>query len=197
MASTAAGAVLGLDCRHEGTVGIVTGPWSSPRYAAPHLPGTTEDDVTVLRLSVSGHNWSALLAGQSSKGTSSRAVTLFAASSSDSGASWQLSAPLVLARLSGPLVADPFGMAGWAVWQGGQSTVQLFGGRGTWLSLPAPPNHTVALAASANGQLTAFATLKESLRVTVYGLAPGSTVTSGRWTRLQSIFVPIEFGSSS
>jgi hypothetical protein len=188
--------VLGLDCRRPRTVGIVTAPWSSPRYAAPRLLGAAGDDVTVLRLSVSGTRWSALLAARPVTGTGG--VSLFGASSSDAGAAWRVSPGLALGPLDGQLVTDPYGPAGWAVWQGGAGhVIHLISAGRSWTASAAPPQNTVAVAVSPGGRLTAFATRTKSLRLTVYGLTTGTAGTGGRWTRQEEIFVPIEFGSSS
>lgn len=62
---------------------------------------------------------------------------------------------------------------------------------GGWRSLPAPPRGTATVAVEPGGVVAALAVA--STRFTDWGLDP----LTGAWSRIGSITVPIQFGSSS
>jgi hypothetical protein len=139
--------------------------------------------VSVLRLTTTAGGIVALL--QAGTGP---AASLLAAWSADSGGHWRVSAPY---RLGSPVSAASFG-------PGSAVAIVLSGGRGVtianagarWQSLPALPPGTATLAAGPGSVLDALAVSRA--RLTVWQTRPGGT----GWTKIQTVAVPIQYGSS-
>jgi hypothetical protein len=138
--------------------------------------------VTVLRLSTSGNQITALLeagAGQH--------ASLVAAWSADGGARWTISPPFsagshaVTATSLGP------GPTAAIITASGHGAVLA---QGHWQLLPALPPATAALAPGADGTIDALAVHRSTL--TVWHLAG----QHGSWAKEQIITVPIQYGSS-
>jgi hypothetical protein len=111
-----------------------------------------------------------------------------------STAAWTESAPL---PASGAITASGTLAPGeaWVLLPGGRAaTVSLTGataGEPQWQLLPAVPAHTSVLASGPGGAVDALAVSGSTL--TVWRLVPKATV----WTKVQTISVPIQVGSSS
>lgn len=177
--------LLAGGCAHPGTAGIFAlkdGTW---RAAGPAVPaGLAHQDITVLRLTQTGHSVIALLAAGIG-----RAASLAAAWSADDGGHWALSPALSLGEAT-PAAAS-FGPGGAAaiVMTGDRGEV-IAGAGSRWRLLPALPPGTVTLAQAPGGTTDALAVHRTTL--TVWQLPPHGT----GWTKTQVISVPIQFGSS-
>jgi hypothetical protein len=202
LAESAAGALCGLEhltavafgstgvpllagaCAHPGNAGIFADDNGVWRAVGPALPAAlARQPVTVLRMTTTSGGVVALL--QAGTGP---AASLLAAWSADSGGHWELSAPY---RLGSPVSAASFG-------PGSAVAIVLGGGRGVtianagarWQALPALPPGTATLAAGPGSALDALAVSRAKL--TVWQARPGDT----GWTKIQTIAVPIQYGSS-
>jgi hypothetical protein len=107
---------------------------------------------------------------------------------------WDESAPLPVA--DGIIASGTLQVGGaWVLLPGGRAaTVSLTGttpGGPQWVPLPPVPAHTTVLASGPDGATDALAVSGETL--TVWRLAPKAAV----WSRVQTISVPIQAGSSS
>jgi hypothetical protein len=172
-------------CAHPGTAGIfaeVGGTWQA---AGPVLPAAlAREPVAVLRLTRIAGGLEALL--QAGTGP---AASLLAAWSADSGRHWDLSAPL---RLVGARVtAASFGTGGAAaIVLPGNRAVTIAGVGAQWQALPALPPGTATLAAGPGSAMDALAVRRATL--TVWQTRPGGSA----WSQVQTITVPIQYGSS-
>jgi len=181
--------LAGGACDNPGMAGIFGYSGSTWHASGPALPGTVAGDrIQVLRLTATpAGNVALLLAGQD----------LFAAWTSDGGARWTASPPLATgaARVS----SAAFGSRGAVgVLLSSGKTAMAAGPGSSWQSLPAAPPDTAVLAfipsaahASKAGQVEALAA--KGTRLTVWQL----NAPAGRWTSVQTITVPIQYGSSS
>jgi hypothetical protein len=109
----------------------------------------------------------------------------------DTASGWSASAPLAAGSVeaSGSLGAD----GAWVLLSGHRAAA--IGGPGQpWRSLPTVPAGTTVLAPGPDGAVDALAVGGSQLdKLTVWRLAPSST----GWSRVQTIDVPVQFGSSS
>ena len=149
------------------------------------MPGAlARQDIAVLRLTQTGKLAVALLAAGNGP-----AASLLTAWSAGNGGHWALSPPLPLHGAG--VTSASFG-------PGGTAAVILTGRRGEtitsagrqWQPVPALPPGTVTLAPGPGGAITALAVHRAKL--TVWQASPGAA----SWTRVQTISVPIQFGSS-
>jgi hypothetical protein len=196
VAYTQAGTALaGGDCDRAGVAGIfarsAAGTW---QLAGPALPASLSGGpVRVLRLTRSGDANIAVL----ETGTGA-AADLVAAWSADGTGHWTLSPAY---RLSG---AEPVsvsfgaasvsagGPAGVGVVLSGNRGVVLPGPRSAWQPVPAlPSGQSITLALASSGVTEALAASGSDLTVWRLGSHPA------RWTAIQRVKVPIEYGSSS
>jgi hypothetical protein len=171
-------------CARPGTVGIFArsaGTWVAAGPAA--TGGLTGRPVTVVRLTGTATGDVALLRA----GTGS-AASLLAAWTSD-GAHWATSSPI--AAGAGQVTASGTGPGGaaWVLLADGRADA-ISGPGATWRRLPAPPPGTATLAAGPGSAFEALAAAGGTL--TVYRLSP-----AGSWDKLQTLAVPIQYGSSS
>ncbi|MFZ0000417.1 MAG: hypothetical protein WAK76_13060, partial [Trebonia sp.] len=115
-------------------------------------------------------------------------ATLLAAWTSD-GTRWTVSAPLAVG--SGEVAASGTGSRGaaWVLLADGRA-YEVSGPGSAWRRLPSPPSGTAALAAGPGDAYEALAAA--SGKLTVYRLSP-----AGAWGKLQTLSVPIQYGSSS
>jgi hypothetical protein len=181
--------VAGGTCSRPGMVGIFrlsTGSW---RPTGPgRLPGPAgSEPVSVLRLGSGGGGTAGLV--QAGRG---RAATVFALWQPASSGPWSVSPSLAL---DGSIVSSGFGPAGGFVVvvrpPGGGRRIESIAGPGAgWSTLPDPPSGTSAVVGSGG---TFDALTVASRRFADWRLDP----TSGTWRRIQSIDVPISFGSST
>jgi len=180
--------LAGGACDNPGTAGIFGYSGGAWHAAGPALPGTVAGDrVRVLRLTATPTGSVALLLA---------GPDLFAAWTSDGGARWTVSPPLAVgaARLSSAAFGSG-GAVGVLLSSGKTATV---GGPGSpWQPLPAAPPDTAVLAFIPSAGRPAKASQVEALaadgaKLTVWQLDP----TAGAWTSIQTITVPIQYGSS-
>ena len=163
-------------CVRRGVAGVFAdtgGTWGSAGVTLPAEFG--RDQVQVLGLaSTAGGNVALVLAGDS----------LLTAWSD--GTRWTFSAPVA----GGSVRASGFGTGGsaWLLLRGGRAET-IGGPGGAWRALPAVPAGTATLAPGPGGSQDALAV--SGARLTVWRLA------DGRWSKVQVITVPIEYGSSS
>ena len=177
--------LLAGSCAHPGTAGVFAYAGGAWRPAGPALPASLAGQpITVLRLTTTAGATIALL--QAGTGP---AASLLAAWSGSTGTGWALSPQL---RLNGAAVTSAsFGA-------GGAAAIVLAGSRGAsitragnpWHTLPPLPPGTATLAPGPGGGIDAVAVHRTTL--TIWQLAPGG----GAWAQVQSINVPVQFGSS-
>jgi hypothetical protein len=167
-------------CSRAGIVGIFTRAGSQWRLAGPPLPASLKgQQVQVLRLTRTSTGDEALFQA----GTS-----LIAAWSAD-GSHWTLS-PVLKTATAAPASVS-FGVKNeLAVVLTGGPAQTVTGPGGTWHALPAlPAGHSVALALPPGGPAEALAA--DGGTLTIW------QVTGARWAKVQTIKVPIQYGSSS
>jgi hypothetical protein len=153
--------------------------------AAPTLPAVMSGErVTVLRLITTANQVVALLA----VGTGHTA-RLLAAWSADNGRRWTLSAALPLG--GAPPASASFGSQGTVAVITAGGGADVITSRGMhWQALPAVPPGTATLAPGPGRTFDALTVHRATL--TVWQLSPGGTA----WTHVQTINVPIVYGSS-
>ncbi len=176
--------LLAGSCSKPGEVALFSGGATAWRASGPAVPANlSRERVTVLRLAVSGRDVIVLL--QAGTGSAARLVAAW----SDNGGRWSLSQPL---SLRGAAVASAaFGLTGTvAVTTTGGSAALIDNGGSAWRALPRPPAGTAALASLAGSEVDAFAVDRSSLTVWQLSQADSS------WQRLQSMTVPIQYGSA-
>jgi len=171
-------------CARPGVVGIFArsaGAWAAAGPAA--TGGLGGHPVAVVRLTGTATGDVALLRA----GTGS-AASLLAAWTSD-GAHWTTSSPI--AAGAGQVTASGTGPGGaaWVLLADGRAYA-ISGPGATWRRLPAPPPGTATLAAGPGSAFEALTAAGTTL--TVYRLS-----SAGSWDKLQTIAVPIQYGSSS
>jgi hypothetical protein len=179
--------LLGGTCARPGIAGIFAFSSGTWHLAGPALPAAlARERVQILRLTRTGSTLTALL-----ETGSGRSATLVTAWTSDGSSRWTVSPALPLDGAS-PVSASPGA--------GGAIAVVLSSGRGeildgphaSWQPLPPlPPARVITLAVLAGG--TAEALAADGSTLTIWRPATGPA----RWTRLQDIKVPIQYGSSS
>ena len=187
VAYTPAGSpLLAGTCGRAGTVGIFAQQGGTWQLAGPTLPAALNGQrVRVIRLSQAGGRDVVLL--QVGAGASASLLAAWAAD----GHAWTLSPAFALSG-SHPVSAS-FGADGSAavVLSGGHG-VTLAGPGAVWRQLPPlPPGQAVVLALPAPGTTELLAAAGSML--TAWRL----TGQPARWTRTQTVKVPIQYGSSS
>jgi hypothetical protein len=179
-------ALAGGNCGRPGEVGVFARSGATWRLAGPALPASPAGSpVRVLRLARAGGLDTALL----ETGTGSSAALVAAWSGSGTG-NWVLSPAF---RLSGArAVSASFGPGGLGVILTGNRGVILPGPHAAWRPAPAlPPGQGMTLALPSSSVTEALAA--SGSRLTVWRLGGGPA----RWSAVQRITVPIEYGSSS
>ncbi len=182
------GPLVGTTCTSGRVVGIfgrARGVW---RLVGPRLSGDTRG-TKVLRLVDAGGVVSGLVAATT---TSTRSLIGVA---STAGGSWSRSSPLRLGngtRVVSTGVEPGGGFVVLASRPDGKPGLDLeTGPGGGWRSLPAPPPGTAAVAVGADGVVDA---LSESLvQLTDWRL----DAVARTWSKIETVTVPIQFGSSS
>ena len=177
--------LVGGSCARPGAAGIfadVSGTWQA---AGPVLPGAlARQDIAVLRLTQTGKQTVALLTAGHGP-----AASLLAAWSAGNGGHWALSPPLPLHGAA--LTSASFGPGGTAaVILTGRRGEAITSAGGQWHLLPALPPGTVTLAPGTGGSVSALAVHRATL--TVWQASPADAT----WTTVQTLSVPIQFGSS-
>jgi hypothetical protein len=184
------GVLVGTSCATRGVVGIfgrATGPW---RLLGPRLPGAAGSAPTkVLRLVDTGGGTSALVA----VGTKATA-SLVGVDRNGAGA-WSHSAPLAMgagSRIVSTGVEVDGGFVVLVARHNGSLALDTeTGPGGGWRSLPSPPPGTATVAVDTGGEVDALAVA--STRLTQWRL----DAAAGTWSKIGTMNVPIQFGSSS
>ena len=181
--------LAGGACANPGPAGIFGYSGGAWHAADPTLPGTAAvDRIQVLRLTATAAgNVALLLAGPD----------LYAAWTSDGGGRWTVSPPLAVgaARVS----SAAFGSGGAVgVLLSSGKTATANGPGSPWQTLPAAPPDTAVLAFIPSAARSGAASQVEALaakgaKLTVWQLA----APAGTWTSIQTITVPIQYGSSA
>jgi hypothetical protein len=183
--------LIAARCSQTGAVGIFVlsaGGWRRTQLPLPS--NLSRDVVDVIGLATSGQRITAVLAAKTGADT-----TMLAGWSADGGASWRLSPELAARTATGPSVS---------IWADGSVGLVLPGSPAAsaasgatigwlaagWRSLPSLPGGTATLAAGPGGQPQALAV--SGVAFTAWQLAGGSS----RWTPMQTIHVPVPYGSS-
>jgi hypothetical protein len=174
-------------CGTAGVAGVFRYSGGTWQAAAPALPsGVAVDQLQVIRLTSVPNGLALLL--QATRGPS---VRLYAEWATGTAAQhWTVSGPLPHA--GGQPAASGFGSgsAAWVLLPGGHAET-IAGPGASWRALPAPPAGTATLAAGPGGAIDALAASGSEL--TAWRLAASATT----WSKVQTIKVPIQYGSSS
>jgi hypothetical protein len=181
--------MAGAACSRPGGVGILAERGGRWRSVAPTLPRSLRRATTaVLRLTAAGGTVSAIVAARSGAG-----LSLFAARLPAAGGRWKV-APALVVPPSARLVSSGTTAAGGvfvSLAAGGAQRVEVLAGvHARWRRLADAPAGTQALAFPPGRAAEAF--VVHGSLLTVDSATPG-----GRWRRVQSRRVPIEYGSSS
>ena len=171
-------------CTRPGIAGIFARSGNTWQAAGPVLGGAlAARQVTVLRLTGTVAGDIALL-----RAGAGGDASLLAAWTSD-GTRWTVSAPLAVG--TGQVAASGTGSGGavWLLLADGRAYA-VSGPGSAWRRLPSPPPGTAALAAGPGDAFEALAVAGGKL--TVYRLSP-----AGAWSKLQTLSVPVQYGSSS
>jgi hypothetical protein len=186
VAATDTGAFIGAACSVPGVVGLLQQSGSTFHAAGPHLPAAdVHARVAVLRLVHDGQGIAALL------GVAEGGATRYVAAwkSDPESAGWTLSASL---SAKGALISTAVTSgSGFAVLMrstdGALSAAVIAGAGADWTELAAPPAGTAALSVSASrtDALSAAAETFIDYRL-----------TGGKWIKVQTVQVPLPYGSS-
>jgi len=182
--------LVGGSCRRPGVVGIYSEDQGRWQLVGPALPPSLASGIVdVLGLQKSSGGLWALLSLSNGHGT-----TLVAARTLGLASPWRLSQVYSLANADHVLSFGPAGSKGLFVFVSGSTSpdkLLLLGRAGAaWTSLPTPPSSTSTVAFGSAGAVDALAV--DDTTFTDWRLVPGSV----RWTKVQVMNVPIQFGSS-
>ncbi len=187
--------MVAANCSGRGTVGLFTRSAGSWQASGAELHGALgRASTSVLRLGSSGANMIALVQATTARNRS--LVALW-----QTGSVWSGSPPLAVPR-GGSVAATSLSLGGMTAvlvhTKGGGLVAEYVGPGRPWAALPAPPGDTLALADVAPSGVSYGATLFDAFAVkgtvlSVYGLTPAGT----RWVLVQTIHVPLAYGSSS
>jgi len=185
VAYSAAGAqLLAGDCRH-GVAGIFTRSAGEWRAAGPALPQTlASSSIQVLRLvTTSGRTTALLLAGA---GSGAQLISAWLGADG----TWATSAPLSVGHAA--VRTSAFGASGdvAAVLSDGHGEIITGPGRSWRQTPPVPAGRAVTIALPSGGQVEALAAAGGIL--TVWQLDSDGA----RWAKVQTLKVPIQYGSS-
>jgi hypothetical protein len=174
-------------CGTAGVAGVFSYSGGTWQAVAPSLPsGAAVDRLQVIRMTSTPNGLALLL--QATRGPSDRLYAEWA--TGPAAQHWTVSGPLSLA--GGQPAASGFGSGGaaWVLLPGGHAET-IAGPGGSWRALPAPPADTATLAAGPGGAMDALAA--NGSEFTAWRLAASATA----WSKVQTMKVPIEYGSSS
>ncbi len=175
--------VLAGTCTHRATAGVFTLSGGTWHLAGPALPASLGAPVRILAVTPAGGAATAVLAA----GTG-RNVMLLAAWRH--GARWALSPPLPLGGAQVRSVsAGPGGATG--IMLNGRAAVTVAGPGASWQWLPFLPPGSQTLAFGPGARVAALAAAGSTF--TGWTWAPGSAA----WAKVQTLHVPIQYGSSA
>jgi hypothetical protein len=188
LATSANGEVIGSGCARPGVVGIFsgshTGVWTLSGLSMPASAG----DITVLRLSPDGAGMSALVVGHAVAGDA-----LYGIWEAPDG-KWSVSGGNSL-RPHTSIVSEGFGPNGEIVVEtksarGALGAQTVASGSGSaWTTLRAPPAGAKDVSVSRDGSLDALCVENSTL--------VDWRLEDGAWKLIESLDVPIQYGSSS
>jgi hypothetical protein len=178
------GVLVGGACRKAGAVGLFIRTGDSWQATGPRLPGTIAGQaVSVLRLSTTGHQVTAVLQAGVGHDASVLVGWLY------SHGQWTLSRPLPLGGAA--VTSAAIGLSGAVAIATATRAAAFISSTGrAWRTLPRLPVGTVTLAIGTSGTVQALAVSRSTLLV--WQQAHGGQV----WSRVQTMKVPIQYGSS-
>jgi hypothetical protein len=184
------GPLVGTTCTAKGVVGIFGRTGRVWRLVGPRLSGPSKSAATkVLRLVDADGVASGLVAAATTSTTS-----LIGVASADGGR-WSRSPPLSLApgsRIVSTGVEPAGGFMVLTARPHGRPAIDVEMGPGRrWHSLPAPPPGTTAVVVGADGAVDALSVAL--VQLTDWRL----DASAGTWSKIETVTVPIQFGSSS
>jgi hypothetical protein len=184
------GSLVGTTCRSAGVVGIFASTGGHWRLVGPRLSGQARSAATtVVRLVDTNGAVSGLVA----VGNGSTKSLIAVAGAADG--TWSVSPPLPMdgnRRIVSTGVESGGGFVVLASRRNGTFILHTeTGPGGGWRSLPAPPPGTAAVAAEPGGAVAALAVA--STKFTDWKL----NAPTGTWSKVGTVMVPIQFGSSS
>jgi hypothetical protein len=199
VAAQAGGRLLvGVSCSGGHGVGVLAGVGSTTPSAGsgswqpvgPSIGGSAGVATTVIRLEDSAQGISGLV-----RVVSGSTPWLVAIWGSGGAAGWRQSAPLAVSSGWSVMATGTGGGSGQGqavlLGSGAQRRIEEIAGPGQpWTAVPAVPSDTGAVAV-VGSQTDAF--VASGTRLTVWSLATGSI----QWQRAASIYVPLQYGSSS
>ncbi|HVA02571.1 MAG TPA: hypothetical protein VMU64_02390 [Acidimicrobiales bacterium] len=190
------GVEVGTSCSASGLVGIfgkAGGTWHlvGPRLSSPSAPAATK----VLRLVDVNGVMHGLVALRSKSRTSIVALAGAAGTAGTDGGAWARSVALPI-RVGDRVASTGVEPGGGFVVLVSRSNGSLeleagTGPGGGWQSLPSPPSGTVTVAVTTGGVVDALAVA--TTRLIDWRLDPAA----GTWSKIATVTVPIQFGSSS
>jgi hypothetical protein len=184
------GPLVGTTCTAEGVVGLFGGTGGAWRLLGPRLSGTSASATTkVLRLVDADRVTSGLVAATRASRTSLIDV------SASPGGPWSRSPSLALAPGTRIVSTGVEPGGGFVVLTSrprrGPVIDMEAGPGGAWRSLPTAPTGTAAVVVGGDGEVDA---LSEALvQLTDWRL----DAAAGTWSKIETVTVPIQFGSSS
>jgi hypothetical protein len=177
--------VLGGSCTVAGQVGLFSGGPGHWRLVGPRLPSGA---VTVVRLAAVGPGLDALLAVR--QGGSTQFVAAWGRTASGP---WRLTSGLATSTTAGLCSSSTTALGGFVVLvreRAGCQAALASPATTRWQHLPDPPTSTAVVLDGDQGTIDAL-----TVRSTVF--ADFRLTSAGTWQRVQTMRVPIQFGSSS
>jgi len=183
---------VGLGCSRPGSVGLALqrgGRWTP---AALMLPASVaHGTVSVLGIDPEAVETAVVLGVVGPEGHQKRLLVSW----TQNGSSWHTSPPLRLAANAEPVSYGPAGGSDLFMLvrtPDGSKRAYLDGAQAaSWRSLPPPPVDTATLASGPEGSLDALGAAGTMLRISTL------TPAAAAWNEVQTLHVPIEFGSSN
>jgi hypothetical protein len=184
------GSLVGTTCTAKGVVGVFGSTGGAWRLIGPRLSGAWASATTkVLRLVDADHVTSGLVAATRASRTSMIGVA------AGPGGHWARSPSLALApgaRIASTGVEPGGGFVVLMSRPRRGSVIDMeTGPGGAWRSLPTPPTGTAAVVVGDNGEVDVLSEALVQLTDWRLDAAPGT------WRKIETVTVPIQFGSSS
>lgn len=185
------GPLVGTTCTAKGVVGLFGGTGGAWRLLGPKLSGTSDSATTtkVLRLVDADRVTSGLVAATRASRTSLIGV------SARPGGPWSRSPALALAPATRIVSTGVEPGGGFVVLTSrsrrGPVIDMESGPSGAWRSLPTPPTGTATVVVDGDGEVDALS--EDLVQLTDWRL----DAAAGTWSKIETVTVPIQFGSSS
>jgi hypothetical protein len=177
---------VGASCARGGQTGVFVASATGWLSVGPGIPGVSGGPTEVIRLLQTASGTSALVSAGSG-----RATKLFALWSGNGLRSWTVSSGLALGtgRLASTGVTGPGGFVIAVAGPGGRGAASVVSpSTGGWQRLAPLPHGSESVTATPEGGFDALVPNQSTL--VVYGL------DQTRWSRVQSLGVDIQYGSS-